>query len=428
VTLAMRPFIFLFAAFLFLGSITADEIHSSDAFKTWTLAPVSGKMPIQRSSESPSVLRPNDRLISAYDQVEDVRRLVEESFAQLSQLDFINGYGEVMRSFEPEIHHLLGLLSDKILRGHSHPWADINLQGEPDPGQINDGLDEIHVAVFEGTFDLFHIGHLIAVLRHLTDPRTRTDKVLITPNQDGEKRIIHKGDKVINWQKSAFDYRARWIKAQIQDFDPFLALYPAGRKRSTLRVMENFIRNNVDRKKIVLTHVIGPDPLYLPEMKERMAIEQTQLKSFAERFGVEFEFYLHIIERDEGPEGGYRSLLPDNIPDDHVLVSPAGDYPSKQSSLFRENGQLDIFYPNEELLTHLQPLFRFPNWGKTPITRRIEDMLLGAPMEQQIAILDQLPALLSLQAEAPELVDVIRMLAEKPEVISEIRRILASSA
>jgi nicotinic acid mononucleotide adenylyltransferase len=211
----------------------------------------------------------------------------------------------------------------------------------------------VRAALFIGSFDPFQMTHLAMTLRYLAAARAEAPLVYVVP--EGH-------DNPAKPCKSDYVYRYNLLRMQLEPvFRQLVAPMDLGNGADTIEIIRRFIAM-VPGRTLDLTHVLGSDvlPLAAGMLKQDMEIWQAE----AENSTVRFNYSMFVLKRDNAPVSpaileqldalGIRYVL-----DQRELLTPS-------STDFRKNNAFSIVFPTEEIIKHLEVLFRYrlnKNWN-----------------------------------------------------------------
>jgi nicotinic acid mononucleotide adenylyltransferase len=306
------------------------------------------------------------RIIELGNTLDDMRDRIQDRFERLDRYDYLRE--SHIRDFQQFLPELLGLIDRIIEKNEKKPMRSL-LYPDDFPNKKADFENkEINVGLLMGSFSPFHLGHLINALRHLANPETRSDVVLIVPNQDAELE-----QDPLKPHKIPFRYRWKWLEQQTRDFAKLFRMWNAGKTRDTRLVVEKLIKQHPGYT-IRLSQLMGSD--VLPRVAELIKADFQKWQEVATLYGTRFEYTLHINERlgyEISPEQLKNYRFPPGI---NVLFTRKGETRhAPSSSRFLTGREVSIFYPDTEFMRDFAFAFIFNMWGVPRQAREILDAL-----------------------------------------------------
>lgn len=210
----------------------------------------------------------------------------------------------------------------------------------------------IHAAVFIGSFDPFQMTHLSMTLRYLAAAEADAPMVCVVPEGHYNPSKPDKSD---------YRYRYNLLRMQLEPvFGNLVRPLDLGEAADTIEIVRRMI-GLASGRSLHLTHVLGSDvlPLAAGMLGKDMDIWMAE----AEARRVAFTYSLFVLKRDKAPVTAdvLRQLKALEIPyvlDQRELLTPS-------STDFRRNNAFSIVFPTEEIIRHLEVLFRYRlnrNW------------------------------------------------------------------
>ncbi len=288
----------LFILFLvFSGNIFA----SNNVFLLNTLAP-SSELVKDDSSESSLTLFEQRLRGEDMDAIENNVLASYESLDDIEEFDYLDSLRKSLKNHRPEILELLAQIRKQFIsKNKINPWLNFKIYNTDDKHynsynrhttlELNKNLPAnkvLKVGIISGTFDPFHIGHLLMGLNHLANGTS--DFVVYLPNADA---WINRDPAKPN--KSNYNWRFKTVMdGGVEDMFPLL------RVSSFRRHGEDLILNNqelIDQlDKIEFNVIIGSDILKKPNMVNKLKSDYKTLQQMGNHPG-KINFTFHIIQR-----------------------------------------------------------------------------------------------------------------------------------
>lgn len=282
-----------------------------------------------------------------------IARKVERVFSRLGDHPYftthdLDEFGYYRRHF---LDALTGI-EDRIASGGLVP---LDLSGFP--REVRFSGYKLSVALFIGSFDPFQMTHLATALSYLANPKASGNAVFIVPEG---------GSSTLKPNRSDYDYRLDILSRQLKGiFEPLVVPLDMGREADTLKIVQDFMAL-FPGAKIDITHIIGSD--VAPFAAKLM---EGDLKAWGEasrRLDVDFRYGLYVVRRRDSrsADGAIAAIRALGVPvefDLNVIEAPS-------STDFRERGAFTIVFPTDEVLSHLEVLFRYglnKPWMPPPI-------------------------------------------------------------
>ncbi len=271
-----------------------------------------------------------------------IARKVERVFARLGEYPYFTPHD--LDEFGYYRAHFLEALSGIEERIASGSLSPLDLSGFP--REVRFSEYKLSVGLFIGSFDPFQMTHLATALRYLANPKSAGNAVFIVP-EGGKSRLKP--------NRSDYDYRLDILTRQLKGiFEPLVVPLDMGRDADTLQIIERFMAL-FPGARIDITHIIGSDTA--PFAAKLM---EGDLKSWGEaskRLDVDFTYRMYIVRRyhDRSAVPAIRSIRSMGVRvdvDRHIIGAPS-------STDFRERGAFTIVFPTEDILSHLEVLFRY---------------------------------------------------------------------
>jgi len=271
-----------------------------------------------------------------------VAKRVEKVFAKLKDYPYVSE--NALKEFHYYREFFLSCLAAIGSRDKSGALRPIDLKDFPRSFQLEDY--RMRAALFIGSFDPFQMTHLASALRFLASKDARADVVFIAPEG---------GASSLKPDRSEFAYRMDILNRQVKGiFEPFIVPLDMGADADTMEIVNRFIAL-FPGASVEVTHLLGSD--VLPFAARLMRDDLKSWKAAAKRLDVSFDYRMYVVRRlkKEGAVGALRDLRSLGI--DVVFDRRIIDYPS--STDFRESGAFTIVFPTDNMLSHMEVLFRY---------------------------------------------------------------------
>ncbi len=271
-----------------------------------------------------------------------IARRVERIFARLGDYPYFTPHDlEEFVYYHRHFRDCLAAIDERIRSGDLRP---MDLRNFPRETRLPDY--HLRAALFMGSFDPFQMTHLATALRFLASPEARADVVFVIPEG---------GASALKPNRSEYQYRLDILNRQIKGiFEPLVAPLDLGEGTDTLGIVNRFM-GLFPGSSLEITHLLGSD--VLPIAAGFMEADLREWRAEARRLDVRMEYRMHVVRRlrTEGAVKALRSLRAKGIQVtfDRRLI----DYPS--STDFREAGAFTIVFPTDDMLSHLEVLFRY---------------------------------------------------------------------
>lgn len=243
--------------------------------------------------------------------------------------------------YRDTFRHSLKLMDKRIRSGALKP---VNLKDFPLasrwPGY------HIEAALFIGSFDPFQMTHLAMALRYLASDAAVAPVVFVVPEGHFNP------NKPL---KSEYDYRYQLMSMQLNGvFNPLVMPLDIGKNADTIEIVRRFIAL-FPGSTLSLSHVLGSDvlPFAAGLLPEDLGIWHTE----ARKRGVDFSYRAFVSSRLGAPPPEahiqrVRSMGIDIYLDDAPIGAPS-------STDFREGHTFSIVFPTQEVISHMEVLFRY---------------------------------------------------------------------
>ncbi|HOV99089.1 MAG TPA: hypothetical protein PK595_05915 [Bacteroidota bacterium] len=298
----------------------------------------------------------------------DILNKVIHTYDALDSKDFgyLGSLRESIKSYRPEVIDLLQKIRDQYaIKKQINPWQSFNIS----KGDLRyyDGyarhssmaLKEelpvnkiIRVGIIGGTFDPFHLGHLLMGLNHLA--HGLSDFVVYVPNADA---WIGKNPSKPN--KNNYEWRFKTVmNGGVEDIFPLLRVAYLKRQGEPPWEIADLILNNqelIDKlDRIEFNIIIGSDVLKRPGIIKKFESDYKNLQKMGKPEKINFNF--HAVQR-KGAELTDADI--DRIKDSFTFKLTIEPFISDASSSnFKEgDGSFCCFYPSS--MTLLESFIRY---------------------------------------------------------------------
>jgi len=235
----------------------------------------------------------------------------------------------------------LGRIDRKVSEGRLAP---LDLRGFPQ--EIHYNLRRARIGVFIGSFDPFQMTHLATALRFLASDSSEADAVFVIPEGAFDRRKPG---------KTEYRFRFEVLKRQIAGvLDPLVVPLDIGEGADTIEIVRRLLALHPGAA-LRLTHLIGSD--VLPIAARLLPDDLRAWGETAERFGIDFDFSLHVARRTKKAVTSPLARAVRNqgvrLAVDRTLIG------TPSSSAFRTEGAISLVLPTEDILSRLELLFRY---------------------------------------------------------------------
>lgn len=352
----------IYIFYISLANITAQAQYASQYM--YLLAPISNPSiefaipPPDSNGYSLESLNDQDRehISHILIRLDLIRGNVQNVFEELrtnSEFNFLSSadIAEISQ-FKDTIIDLLSEIQTKVLNGKMRPWIDFDISDSSSSTSPLTGAagEKVHLAIFPGTFDPFHMGHLVAMLKHLADPNNTSDFVVTIPNSDREVKA-NPSDPY----KNPFSWRYRLMMEVLKDFHPIIRLSDIGKSYRTREYFIRLLNKNIHHK-IEITHVMGSDVLHRITGKP---IQETLTSMKVLHDKIKYQIQVYQRKDEELSEEEIDTFMRENKV--KVIVGHDNHADRFSSTSFRKKGELNIFYPTT--LKNFAVFFMYKNWG-----------------------------------------------------------------
>lgn len=204
----------------------------------------------------------------------------------------------------------------------------------------------IDAALFIGSFDPFQMTHLAMALRYLASDAGSAPVVFVVPEGHFNP------NKPL---KSEYEYRYQLMSMQLDSvFRPLVVPLDLGKGADTIEIVRRFIAL-FPGSTLRLTHLLGSDvlPFAAKLLPEDLGIWYAE----ARKRGVDFNYRAFVASRvGAPPPGPHAELVRSMGIDIHVDTAPIG---APSSTDFREGHTFSIVFPTQEVISHMEVLFRY---------------------------------------------------------------------
>jgi nicotinic acid mononucleotide adenylyltransferase len=271
-----------------------------------------------------------------------IAKRVEKVFLKLKDYPYVSEGS--LQEFHYYREHFLASLARIGERVRSGELCPLDLKDFPREFRLKHY--KLRVALFIGSFDPFQMTHLATALRYLGSKEARADVVFIAPEG---------GASTLKPNRSEYAYRLDILNRQIKGiFEPFIVSLDMGADADTMEIVRRFMAL-FPGATVDVTHLIGSD--VLPFAARLMREDLSSWKAASKRLDVNFTYRMHTVRRQR-TEGAVRALRDiRSLGVEAVFDRRLIDYPS--STDFRESGAFTIVFPTENMLSHLEVLFRY---------------------------------------------------------------------
>jgi hypothetical protein len=271
-----------------------------------------------------------------------ISRKVERVFSRLGEHRYFTEHD--LEEFGYYRRHFLEALTGIEERISSGLLAPLDLSGFP--REVRFSGYKLSVGLFIGSFDPFQMTHLATALRYLANPKSTGNAVFVIPEG---------GESSLKPDRSDYDYRLDILSRQLKGiFEPLIVPLDMGRDADTLKIVQDFMAL-FPGAKIDITHIIGSD--VAPFAAKLMEGDLIAWGEASRELDVDFTYQMYVMqrrrERSSGPAiKAIKSLGVTVEVDRHSIEAPS-------STDFRERGAFTIVFPTDEILSHLEVLFRY---------------------------------------------------------------------
>ncbi len=275
-------------------------------------------------------------------QLAQIRERVRAVFERLEAYSYLTAMDRVDFAYYRTIYEraLCGIEA-RVASGSLKP---LDLDGFP--YLLRAPAYKLQAALFMGSFDPFQMTHLAMALRYLSSPTATAQAVFV---------VAEGHDNPAKPRKSDYRYRMELIRMQLSEiFRPFIVPLAIGDGADTMEIVRRFM-TLFPGSKLELTHLLGSDalPFAAKLLPEDLKVWRRQ----AEVSGVSFSYLPFVIRRHGGgdPEPQLTTLRSFGIEaylDDEALETPS-------STDFRERNAFSIVFPTDEIVRHLEVVFRY---------------------------------------------------------------------
>lgn len=271
-----------------------------------------------------------------------ISRKVERVFSRLGEHRYFTEHD--LEEFGYYRRHFLEALSGIEERIASGKLSPLDLSGFP--REVRFSGYKLSVGLFIGSFDPFQMTHLATALRYLADPRSTGDAVFVIPEG---------GRSSLKPDRSDYEYRLDIVNRQLKGiFEPLIVPLDLGRDSDTLKIVQDFMAL-FPGAKIDITHIIGSD--VAPFAAKLMEGDLKAWGESARALDVDFAYRMYVMKRrrERASAPAIKAIRDLGVPlvvDRHSIEAPS-------STDFREQGAFTIVFPTDEILSHLEVLFRY---------------------------------------------------------------------
>jgi hypothetical protein len=271
-----------------------------------------------------------------------IRERVRAVFERLEAYSYLTSMDRVDFAYYRTIYEraLCGIEA-RIASGSLEP---LDLEGFPYLLRASDY--KLQAALFMGSFDPFQMTHLAMALRYLSSPRATAQAVFV---------VAEGHDNPAKPRKSDYHYRMELIRMQLSEiFHPFIVPLSIGDGADTMEIVRRFMAL-FPGSELELTHLLGSDAL--PYAAKLLPEDLKVWRCQADVSGVSFSYRPFVIRRHGGGDPGpqletLRSFGIEAYLDDEALETPS-------STDFRERNAFSIVFPTDEIVRHLEVVFRY---------------------------------------------------------------------
>jgi len=235
----------------------------------------------------------------------DIFNKVIHSYDSLDSQDFgyLGTIRESVKSYRPEIMDLLHKIRDQYAtKKQINPWQSFKISTGDLPyynGYARHSSLELHnelpaentikVGIVGGTFDPFHLGHLLMGLNHLANGLS--DFVVYVPNAD-----IWGGKYPSKPNKNDYEWRFKTVmNGGVEDLFPLLRVAYLKRQGEPPWEIADLILNNqelIDKLDMIeFNIIIGSDVLKRPGILSKCESDYTNLQRMGKPEKINFNFY-----------------------------------------------------------------------------------------------------------------------------------------
>lgn len=284
-----------------------------------------------------------------------IRDAIVRSFETIldEEYDFLGARRDLILRERPSLERLLSRIESRLLLDPSfNPWAGfcVSLDGKGYPPSSRHQSVILNVApprsvgIVHGTFDPFHLGHLMMGLDAIADGSC--DLIVYMPNSDRSS-----GGSSVKPNKSAHPWRMRTaLSGGADDFFPLTRVSDFAREGDLARAFERLVDANrhivCGPSGLDIVVIIGSDIVLRPDFIEWSNPAYARIASLAPTGGLRLSF--RVVERNghsASPDGrALREILRDfDFP--HEIVNEVS--PASSSSIKQDHANAVYLYPRE---------------------------------------------------------------------------------
>lgn len=290
-------------------------------------------------------------------EMDEIEKNVLSSYDSLDDVEGFDSFDPLKKSLNTHKYEILELLAkirkQVISNKRINPWLDFKIHNSGDKyynsfkRHLSLELDEsipvnktINVGIVNGTFDPFHIGHLLMGLNHLA--HGTSDFIVYLPNDD-----VGVNEYSAKPNKSKFNWRFETVMyGGVEDMFPLLRVSTFGKNGKNIVFNNQELIDKLD--KIQFNIIIGSDILKKPNMAKKL---ESDYKS-VQQMGVstsKINFTFHIIQRKKSELSEKEITEIRKSITFPIIESPVSDASSTASSTQLKEGVVDHFsniYPS----------------------------------------------------------------------------------